>query len=485
MSRLACLIIPNFPLAALVRTDPNLVGVPLALTEGSGAHARVVATSARGVRRGHTATQACAIAANLVLRPRDPAAERSAALALADVATSLASRVELAADGTVFLDAEGARHLVPSEAGLGTALAARAARVGLVARVGIGASMTVARLAALHATDIHVVPAGHEGEFLAPLLVRTLAPDPDTAATLERWGIRQLGDLARLPSAEVSIRLGAAGPILVARARGEDARPLAPTPRRPAVEESLSLEYPIAFIEALCFVLRGMTERALERIGLAGVGCTRLHLALDLDDRSRDVRTFPIAAPTRDVRTLLTILRVALEAQPPRAAVTRLTLSIEPARVRPVQLGLFSPPGPAPERLVTTLARLAALCGDDRVGAPVVLNTHRPGMAASAPFAPDDVTPQGGTSCRLVVRAVRPPEPVHVFTDRERPDFVRGARCGGRVVSAAGPWRLLAEWWTESAIARDYYDLELSDGGLYRCYREHDTQRWFIDGIYD
>src|SRR5581483_10009990 len=152
--------------------------------------------------------QAGAAAADLVVRPRNLAAERSAALALADVAASLAQRIEVAADGAVFLDA--------AEAGLVTALVARAARVGLAARAGVGASMTVARLAALHGDGVQVVPAGTERGFLAPLPLACLAPPPDIAATLARWGVARLGDLARLPAAEVATRLGRAGARLVA-----------------------------------------------------------------------------------------------------------------------------------------------------------------------------------------------------------------------------------------------------------------------------
>src|SRR5207253_9513884 len=102
------------------------------------------AADARGVQAGrHTVAQARAIAADLVVRPRDEAAERSAVRALVDVAASLVSRIEAAADGAIFLDAAGATHLVPSEAGLATALAARPARVRLAARAAARGSMTV------------------------------------------------------------------------------------------------------------------------------------------------------------------------------------------------------------------------------------------------------------------------------------------------------------------------------------------------------
>src|SRR5438093_139292 len=328
---------------------------------------------------------ACAGAADLVVRPRDDAAERSAVRALVDVAASLASRIEAAADGAVFLDAAGAAHLVPSEAGLATALVARAARVGLAARAAVAGSMTVARLAAL---------------------------------------------------------------------------------------------------EPLLFVLRGLVGRAVARVGLEGIGVARFGLALGLEDRSRDERTVPLAAPTRDVKTLLTCIRAELEARPPRAAVERVVLAAVPEVVRAAQLGLFNPAGPSPERLATTLARLAALCGAERVGAPAVIDSHRPGAAGVAPFTLGGApVPPSANGCRLVVRALRPPRPVEVFADRDRPDFVRGEGLGGRVVGAAGPGRVVGEGWSDGAFARDYFDLEPSDGGLYRCFRENG--RWFVDGVYD
>src|SRR5256712_950893 len=241
MPRIACLLVPDLPVAAACRADPDLAARPLALSEGGGPHAPIVAAAAaaraRGVRVGHTVAQALAIAADLVIRPRDEAAERSAVRALIDVAASLASRIEAATDGAVFLDAAGATHLVPSEAGLATALVARAARVGLRARAAVGGSMTVARLAALHATE--VVPAGTELGFLAPLPLACLAPPPAIAATLERWGIRRLGDLARLPVAEGATPLRPPGAPLVRTARGEDERPPAPPglarPRREGI----------------------------------------------------------------------------------------------------------------------------------------------------------------------------------------------------------------------------------------------------------
>ncbi|TMA56041.1 MAG: DNA polymerase Y family protein, partial [Deltaproteobacteria bacterium] len=111
-----------------------------------------------------------------------------------------------------------------------------------------------------------MVPPGIEQGFLARLPLACLAPAPDVATTLQRWGIHRLGELARLPVAEVVTRLGPAGAALVRAARGEDERPLAPEPLPTAVEEGVTLEYALDNLEPLLFVLRGLVERAVARL---------------------------------------------------------------------------------------------------------------------------------------------------------------------------------------------------------------------------
>ena len=72
------------------------------------------------------------------------------------------------------------------------------------------------------------------------------------------------------------------------------------------------------------------------------------------------------------------------------------------------------------------------------------------------------------------------------------PAFVRpvprpadGLQVEGAVRVASGPWEVEEGWWTESAVRREYWDVELDSGGLYRIYREMDNGRWFLDGLYD
>jgi protein ImuB len=55
----------------------------------------------------------------------------------------------------------------------------------------------------------------------------------------------------------------------------------------------------------------------------------------------------------------------------------------------------------------------------------------------------------------------------------------------GRVRVASGPWGLEEAWWSAAPKERDYWDVELDGGALYRIFHERQSGDWFVDGIYD
>jgi protein ImuB len=259
--------------------------------------------------------------------------------------------------------------------------------------------------------------------------------------------------------------------------------------------------------------MRPLIAQLTERLRMRGLAAGDFTLELGLSDRRRDDRRVTVAAPTLEVRALLTLIILSLEAAPPPAPVETIRLAIEPHAARLAQSDLFLPPAPAPDRLAATIARIAALCGPDRVGRIASANSHRPEAMRLVRFAPPPVPPvppqpplpaanaAGGNVARMVMRTMRPALEVEVMCRRETPEFVRGAGICARVVSAAGPWRRQGEWWAAAGEpggaaalaetsaparhARDYYDLALADGGVYRAYRDLASGRWFIDGLYD
>jgi protein ImuB len=119
-ARIACIVVPLFPLAARLRSEPGLAGAAVAVFEGNGNAARVVAATrpARraGIQAGHTLPQARALLPDLLARGRDRESERAAQEALAEVAESFSPRVESADEGVVYFDAAGIPMPAPAVA---------------------------------------------------------------------------------------------------------------------------------------------------------------------------------------------------------------------------------------------------------------------------------------------------------------------------------------------------------------------------------
>ncbi len=483
MPRYACLLIPDLTLSAALRTEPELSGRPLAVVDED--------TIVSGWLRGLTIAQARAVVPDLVVRPVSLRGLESTAAALLDVALSVTPGIEGAAPGVAYLDLDGTGALFPSERGLLTALETRLADVGLASvRSGIGPTRTVAYLAARHDGGGHVVRSSETRAFLAPLPLDLLDPSDELCERLTRWGLRTLGELARIPRPALGTRLGEEGVRLARRARGQDLMPFRPVPPRLRFEESAEPGYPVADLEALAFTLRAVLGRLTRRLRVRGLAVRELLLELTLESGRRFTRTISLGAPTVEVSVLTSLVRLALEKDSPAAPVEQLRITATPGSVESAQLDLFLPPLPAPAELAVTVARLEALCGSDRVGAPGVADTHRPDAARvkafstrarAASLARDAPLPQAA----MALRALRPPRSVRV---RERDGVpVRLEQDGRshRVLRCAGPWRLFGEWWGDSRFARDYFDVELSDGGVYRLYHSLQNDTWFLDGLYD
>ena len=165
----------------------------------------------------------------------------------------------------------------------------------------------------------------------------------------------------------------------------------------------------------------------------------------------------------RDARVLRTLALLDLESNPPPAAIDRVAVGVDVTEGRVLQFGLFARALPT-DTLATLMARLGALMGSDRVGAPSLVDTYRPGAFAMATFdpprnfanpqspIPNPCTRAGAVSVRVApisesrfprASSLEQGRPVRVTTDR------RGF-AGGRVERSEGPWRSSGDWWRSS-----------------------------------
>jgi protein ImuB len=436
----AVLLVPDFALHALRRSDPSLCGRPVALVAGEGRRARVTEASpeARAVAPGLAATLAMSRCPGIILRPRDPGAEAEAHRLLVAAAFTLCPRVESTASGCCTLDLRGAD--APRTEALMRLRVAEFAGIGLPLRVGAGATPLLASYAARRAEPVLVVRDTRG--FLAPLPLAFAEPTAAQGGILRGWGIATLGALTALPKAEVGRRLGADGALLWERAAGEAMRVLRHVEPARSFAAEWAYEPPVESTEPLLFKLRRYAERIALELRAAGLVAEKLSLTLLLEDETDHRREFRLPEPGADVDGWLRVLSSHLEGVRTDARVAGVRLVAAPARPPQRQEGLFDTGLRDPASFWENIARIAAIVGDDRVGTPACADTHRPDAftmerpaeaVAPAPRAP--VHPEHGPT----LRRFRPPWPVRVACEAGAPARLEGGAWGGRCARRSGP----------------------------------------------
>ena len=439
---------------------------------------------------------------------------------LVTVARQFSPRYESRGDRIV-IDASGLDRLFGTPKAIGEEMRRDAADRGLRVHVALAATQTAATILAISRPGVVVIERGGEPVAIAGVPIDFLEKlDASAIAAIsafKRWGLRTLGDLAALPADELSSRLGKPALVWHALANGRDVRPLVPDVEDERFEAALELEWPIEGLEPLSFVLTRLLEPLSLRLEQRDRGVAVLHVQLRLVTKDTYARRLELPSPMRDVKALRTLALLDLEAHPPgdsTIGIDRVALVIDPTPGRVLQHTLFTRPHPTPEQLSTLLARLGAAVGQDRVGAPVTVDSYRPGAFEMKPFPTEhrhdhrdardarSEHPGKDTACmasaavsRGAVRRCRQPVPARVVTADNRPVNVTSDRrsfAGGNVLSASGPWKTSGDWWLGEAGGagqagwdRDEWDVVLSDGASYRVFLNHADGRWFIDAILD
>src|SRR5205809_1621614 len=214
---------------------------------------------------------------------------------------------------------------------------------------------------------------------------------------LHKWGIHRLGQMAALDKEQLGARLGPEVIRMWERANGRSSRVLKLVRPPESFEESFEFENEIETAEPLLFMLRRFLEQLAVRLGAIYLVAKELTLRITFANPPQDgsavadkqiyERVFTIPQPTNDVDLLFRMLHTHLENFRSEYPIVAVALSAEPIKPAREQFGLFETTLRSPHQLSETLARLTALLGADRVGTPVLEETHRPDAFRIDPFA--------------------------------------------------------------------------------------------------
>ena len=311
---------------------------------------------------------------------------------------------------------------------------------------------------------------------------------------LRRWGIESLGQFAALEKEAVAARLGPIGVQLWERAAGKTTRLLKLVPVCESFEEAFEFENEIETSEPLLFMLRRFLQQFSVRLGALHLVASELQLEITFSNKNSYSHQFKIPEPTNNVETLFRMLQTHLENFTSASPIVAVGLKAEATKPAFEQFHLFETALRDPTRLTETLARLIGLLGFERVGTPVLEETHRPDAFRMEPFswqlpANDWSRPASGPGeeslmlSGAALRRFRSPRPASVLLAKNRPAHFRSAQVQGAVRAEKGPYLASGNWWNENAWDRAEWDVELESGAVCQC---HSTGgQWALDGIYD
>jgi protein ImuB len=392
------------------------------------------------------------------------------------------------------LDITGTERLFGPPHTLAERLRDALADAGLRASLAVSANFHTARIKAATSRGITIVPPGTEAAALGRLSLEALQLEADPAETFTIWGIRTLADLAALPETDLIARLGQQAVAWRDLARGVHPHTFQPMEAGFTLEEFCAFETPVEQIDSLLFIGARMIDCLATRAATHALSLASLNVAMKLDGGLTYQRTIRPALPTIDRKFLLKLLQLEVAAHPPQSAVLSLALSAQAGQSSKVQLGLFAPQTPEPSRLDVTIARLKAIAGEDRVGSPVLEDSHRPGsfrmehFTVTHPSSNKQLEPAADRP-RMALRRIRPPAHVRVQVDELKPVMFFDREQRFNVAAAYGPWRTSGCWWSTEAWNTEEWDVlaESGSGSSIACLLVRDCaqNRWQLEALYD
>lgn len=566
MKRIVSIWLPAWPIERLRRALPagpprdQLAAVPFALVTQAAGVTRITAVNARarsgGVHPGLALADARAVLPALVTRPAEAARDAAALLALARWAGRYGPQRHVDGADGLWIDTTGVAHLFAGEARLAGDIYRRLSELGLTARVAMastpGAAHALARFATRASRPVSIVPNEALAATLASLPLAALRLDDETVQLARRLGLRRIGDLYGLPRTSVARRFRSEAKAAALLARLDAALGSVPEPRAglappPELSVAKSFPEPLVATRGLATAVAELTHEIAAVLDAQGLGLRRGRLWLGRTDGSAAEVRVGTAAAVNEAAHLLALLAGKLEMIDAGFGIDTLrfeAFAVEPLAARQQLLpsspgalaGGHGGPGERDTAAARLCDRLASRLGSASVVSLALASSHIPEHAerrrpvlgmARAPVGADDCA-----FCASHLPAHRPPlllaHPEEITVMAAVPDGppMRFAwrRVEHRVVRAAGPERIEAEWWRwlaarrpltaseseppadDPAMAalgerialslaprlRDYYRVEDQSGGCYWLFRdglygrgdEGEPPRWFLHGLF-
>lgn len=288
------------------RDNPELRDKPVII---GGGKRGVVSTACyiariRGVRSAMPMFKALEACPEAVVIPPDMEKYSRVGREVRELMRALTPQVEPLSIDEAFMDLAGTERLhgVPPAIALGRFAARIESEIGITASIGLSYCKFLAKIASDFEKPRGFSVIGREEavSFLAKQPVTMIwGVGKAFAATLERDGVRQIGQLQQMDRGDLMRRYGSMGDRLYHLSRGLDDRKVNPEQDTKSVSAETTFNTDLAAAEDLVPVLRRLAERVSERLKKAGLAGRTVTLKLKSSDFKTRTRNRQLTDPTR------------------------------------------------------------------------------------------------------------------------------------------------------------------------------------------
>lgn len=478
--------------------QPSLATTAIALAWPN--HGRMVITAAntlaqlQGIDTGMAVADARAMLPSLQVLDDKPELADKLLKGLAEWFIRYTPSVAVDAPDGLILDCTGCTHLWGSEARYLEDIINRMKKAGYTVRAAMAGTIGTAWAITHFGRHNSITESGGEATALLQLPPMALRPEPETAALLEKLGLRQLRDFMTMPRPALRRRFGPHLLQRLSQAIGEDAEEMQPVLQVVPYQERLPCLEPIVTATGIEIAIKHLLNALCIRLQQEQKGLRVALFKCYRADGKIEQINIGTNRPSCNCGHLFKLFEFKLSTIEPADGIELFILeATKVEELTPLQETLWKHnKGLDDNGLAELLDRIAGRIGTGNIHRYLPDEHYWPERSFKPAVSIDDQPAALWNLSRpRPVQLLARPAPIEVTAPI--PDYppmlFRYKGILHKIIKADGPERIEQEWWLQEGQHRDYYAVEDEAGCRYWLFRSghYDagkTYQWFMHGFF-
>ncbi|WP_082831194.1 Y-family DNA polymerase [Pseudovibrio sp. W64] len=484
--RIVSLWFPRMASDRILRSHPT--SAPFAVTSHEKSTERLYCLNSRamqlGLASGMGLSDAKALCPDLLTRSADRYADDRFLKLLARWADRYCPWVGFDGNDGLLLDVTGSTHFFSSEAELLADIHDRLQSYQLNVRSGLAG--TIGGAWAVSHFGRGVVPNGQLKAALGPLPAAALRLDEATCATLQRLGLRTIGDLLVTPRATLGRRFGLPLMRRIDQAFGDQPEQINAMAPDTSYAARLNFPDPIGLYDDVMAALERLLQRICDKLKSQEMGTRVLLMTCQRVDQASVQVELRLARPMREGTSILPLFERSVRELDAGFGIDQIRLEALAIEALPLkQLETGNAQSKKNDVLSDLITRLGSRIGLEKIKRFQPADSHIP--ERSFIVSPAAYCEPEGQWKEQNLRPLQlfSPELVEGH-EKKPPNVFSWRRMRFSVAAATGPERICPEWWLDDpnwrSGVRDYWRVETEQGRRLWMFFTPLNPAWFVQG---